>query len=210
MEDDPLDSLLDLEDEYYKEGYELGVADGAHAGFVEGKLFGIEKGYEKALEAGKLYGKALIWILRLQNAPEAPEQHLEPVEFNFIASELTSSAVYNGNHWQGTGSPQSDKVFELLETKPKLPTNPRLEKHVLTLRALVDPQHLSLENSDDAVADLDDRLKKALAKAKIIERIVGEASEAGDSKQSQDSPTKGLQGSASNNIEDLRNSYVRR
>ncbi|KAI6815837.1 hypothetical protein KC332_g13394 [Hortaea werneckii] len=63
---DPFDSLLNLEDEYFTEGYSLGVSDGTRAGRIEGRIFGLEKGYEKALEMGRLGGKAQVWQTRLQ------------------------------------------------------------------------------------------------------------------------------------------------
>ncbi|KAI7215734.1 hypothetical protein KC333_g5273 [Hortaea werneckii] len=63
---DPFDSLLNLEDQYFTEGYSLGVSDGTRAGRIEGRIFGLEKGYEKALEMGRLGGKARIWQTRLQ------------------------------------------------------------------------------------------------------------------------------------------------
>ncbi|KAB8621935.1 hypothetical protein FH972_026044 [Carpinus fangiana] len=59
---------------------------------------------------------------------------------------------------------------------PALVSHTRLEKHIETLLALVDSATLSMDNSDDAVAEFDDRLKRAQAKAKVIERIIGENS----------------------------------
>ncbi|KAI7231355.1 hypothetical protein KC330_g6478 [Hortaea werneckii] len=64
---DPFDSLLNLEDQYFTEGYSLGVSDGTRAGRIEGRIFGLEKGYEKALDMGRLGGKAQIWRTRLQS-----------------------------------------------------------------------------------------------------------------------------------------------
>ncbi|KAM0432358.1 hypothetical protein ACHAPT_004900 [Fusarium lateritium] len=58
-------------------------------------------------------------------------------------------------------------------TLPPLPRNARLEKNVNTLYALVEPDTLSTENSDDAVQDFDDRVKRAQGKAKIVERMAG-------------------------------------
>ena len=113
-------------------------------------------------------------------------------------------------HQSAIRTSPSLEMSDIARNLPRLPPNPRLEKHIFSLRALVDPTTLSLENSDDAVADLDDRLKKASAKAKIIERMIGESGEAGETREYQGSPTQGPQGNMSNNIEDLRNSYVRR
>ncbi|KAI7350589.1 hypothetical protein KC354_g12786 [Hortaea werneckii] len=71
---DPFDSLLNLEDEYFTEGYSLGVSDGTRAGRIEGRIFGLEKGYEKALEMGRLGGKAQVWQTRLQ-IPTKDQDH---------------------------------------------------------------------------------------------------------------------------------------
>ena len=81
--DDPLDSLLSLEDQFHREGYELGVADGARSGRVEGRVFGLEKGFEKFIEMGRLQGRATVWQARLpndqkpSNTKEAGEQQEE-------------------------------------------------------------------------------------------------------------------------------------
>ena len=58
-------SIVNLEEEYYHEGYALGVEDGARSGRIEGRVFGLEKGFEKFLEMGRLGGKAAIWSARL-------------------------------------------------------------------------------------------------------------------------------------------------
>jgi len=59
-------------------------------------------------------------------------------------------------------------------TLPPLQNSARIEKHLALLLALVDPATLSLANTDDAVANFDDRLKRAQAKEKIIEKVIGE------------------------------------
>ncbi|KAM5352601.1 hypothetical protein ACJ41O_005323 [Fusarium nematophilum] len=58
-------------------------------------------------------------------------------------------------------------------TLPPLSRNSRLEKNINTLYALVEPETLSTENSDEAVQDFDDRVKRAQGKAKIVERMTG-------------------------------------
>ena len=64
---DPLDSLLSLEDQYYTEGFNLGVADGSRAGRIEGRIFGLEKGFEKFAGMGRLGGRAAVWRARTEN-----------------------------------------------------------------------------------------------------------------------------------------------
>ena len=175
MNDDPLDSLLDLEEDYYREGYLLGETDGAHAGYVEGKLFGIEKGYEKALEMGRMHGRALVWKYRLGLSVTNSS---EPTEIS------TSDAGIS-------------EVIRAVDGLPKLPDNSRLIAHVDQLLFLTDPRNYSDGNDDDSVADFDERLKKATAKTKIISRIVGELEKPTEDKATQ------KQGDGSGNIEDL-------
>ncbi|PPJ56251.1 hypothetical protein CBER1_06388 [Cercospora berteroae] len=62
---DVFEDVLNLEDRYYQEGYDLGVAEGAKSGRIEGRTFGLEKGFEKFLEMGKLNGRAAVWEARL-------------------------------------------------------------------------------------------------------------------------------------------------
>ncbi|WPG98539.1 ribosome biosynthesis protein LTO1 [Acrodontium crateriforme] len=57
--------VLNLEEQYYTEGYSLGVADGSRAGRIEGRIFGLEKGFEKFAEMGRLTGRADVWTARL-------------------------------------------------------------------------------------------------------------------------------------------------
>lgn len=60
----------------------------------------------------------------------------------------------------------------------KVAAGSRVAKHLETLKALVDPETLSFDNSDEAVADFDDRLKRANAKVTVIEKILGTESTA--------------------------------
>lgn len=56
---------LNLEDQFFHEGYTLGVADGQKTSRIEGRIFGLEKGFSKAVEMGKLQGKARVWSSRM-------------------------------------------------------------------------------------------------------------------------------------------------
>ncbi|WEW55656.1 hypothetical protein PRK78_001089 [Emydomyces testavorans] len=181
-----LDSLLNLEESFYAEGYQLGVKDGEKAGFTEGSIFAIETAYEKFQEMGRLYGKGIIWAKRL------PGNH----------GLLHSSNPRHLDAVTGRCGQDSDKRLDNFQL-PDLPPNPRLEKHLATFLSLVDPLTLSRENTEDAVAEFDERLKKAAAKAKIIEKLLGESSavsqdEAGGGKSGRARQTDG-----SGNIEDI-------
>ncbi|KAI9748251.1 MAG: hypothetical protein M4579_007275 [Chaenotheca gracillima] len=144
MEDDPFESVLGLEEKFYEEGYRLGVEDGARSGRIEGRAFGLERGFEKFVEMGRLHGRAVVWGNRFS-----------------IANDDTRSTKGSPPDGTATRSPSS---------------NPRLEKHIRTLYALAEPASISTQNNEDAVSDFDDRLKRAKAKSRIIERIVGEKS----------------------------------
>lgn len=139
---DPFDDVLNLEDQFYQEGYQQGAADGGQAGKIEGRGLGLEKGYEKFLEAGRLYGRSLVWGTRLSQANKSEDG-------------------------------RAGAALERQELPP-LPANPRLRKNIVTLHALVEPETLSTENTDEAVNDFDDRVKRAQGKARIIEKTTGE------------------------------------
>jgi hypothetical protein len=155
MNSDPFDDLLGLEDKFYDEGYQLGSTEGAKAGKIEGRVFGLEKGFEKYVEAGRLHGRSVVWAGRLpeSNTPSRP---------------VSTDEVQVGERRALASIPQGTSLPIL--------ANPRLEKHIRVLYALSEPASLSTDNSEEAVSDFDDRLKRAHAKVKIIERLVGEDS----------------------------------
>ncbi|KAJ4302395.1 hypothetical protein N0V88_002539 [Collariella sp. IMI 366227] len=80
----------------------------------------------------------------------------------------------------GGGGGEEDRSEE--DVKRELPPllqrkdGGRLEKHVRTLYALAETESLSTENTDEAVDDFDDRLRRAQGRAKIIGRTVGRRS----------------------------------
>ena len=162
MAEDPFDDILNLEEKFYHEGYRQGQEDGIKAGRIEGRSFGMEKGFEKFVESGRLYGKAIVWANR---------QPLRSEE-----AGLSTAAGSQASAPAPTETPQSaqDIASQSQPQLPRLPANPRLEKHITTLYALVESESLSTENTDEAVNDFDDRLKRAQGKAKIIEKMLGE------------------------------------
>lgn len=150
---DAFDNLLNLEERYYSEGYEQGVADGDRAGRIEGRAFGIEKGFEKFVEAGRLNARSIVWANRL---PQASTEAATAVASTPDGAQERLPVLGGGGA--------------------------RLEKNIVTLHALVEPDTLSTENTDEAVNDFDDRVKRAQGKARVIERQIGEdsASKEGD------------------------------
>lgn len=176
MEEDPFDDLLGLEDQFYNEGYQLGITDGKEAGKIEGRVFGLEKGFEKYLEIGKLHGRSLVWAARLPQKKSTEGGGSLP---ETAAQEQASS---NGKATIGS--------------LPAL-KNPRLEKHIKVLYALVELDTLSTENTEDSVSDFDDRLKRAQGKIKIIEKLVGEENVI------MEGASAGQQSSGGGNIEDV-------
>ena len=160
MDPNLLDSLLNLEQQFYQEGYDLGVADGAEAGYTEGSVFAVEKGYEKFVEMGRLYGKALVWAQRLADSKSCGES--EP-----ISSEAASRS--------GDDLPLDPSMCKDMPSLPA--TSARLAKNLSTLLELVGPASLDLSNTEDAVNDVDERLRGAAVKAKLVQRAMGEGEE---------------------------------
>jgi hypothetical protein len=160
MPPNTFDEILGLEEQFYDDGYKQGLEDGVKAGRIEGRTFGLEKGFEKYVESGRLYGKSLVWANRI------PQNEI-PVTLPVQVRHEPSSIISQTNDHQ-KGSPA---------ILPSLPHNQRLSKHVKVLHALSESETLSTENTEEAVSDFDDRLKRAQGKAKIIERTLGEASD---------------------------------
>ena len=187
MDHDSLDDLLGLEDKFYNEGFNLGLKDGQRAGLIEGRFFGLEKGFEKYTSMGMLYGRSVVWASRL------PEKE---------KLQKTSSNV--NMHANPAGKLNLSGSASLPELE-----NPRLEKHIRTLYALSEPGSLATDNSEEAVADFDDRFRRAEGKAKIIQKLIGE-----DNFEAGDSEAKGGQlrilAKQSKGIEDIDIAPVRR
>jgi hypothetical protein len=154
MPDTNFDEVLDLEEQFYDAGYQQGLTDGIKAGRIEGRKFGLEKGFEKYVESGRLHGKSVIWA----NRTPLPQRKAGVSNNDSTTFQDTSQESLTG----------------MRLSLPQLPANARLEKHIKVLYALAESESLSTENTEDGVSDFDDRLKRAQAKAKIIERMAGE------------------------------------
>jgi hypothetical protein len=176
---DPFDVVLNLEDQYYQEGFQAGIEDGSRAGLIEGRIFGLEKGFEKFFEMGKLNGRACVWSARMQTGKDSSEQSLNA-----------------GDEASNVGGVKS------------LRYNERLDKHVQTLRALSELESLSTQNTEDAVSEFDDRFKRATAKAKVIESIIGEEHVDGNSQKLDIAERKGGEKSEKGRIKLARSGNV--
>ncbi|KAA6410403.1 MAG: hypothetical protein FRX48_05824 [Lasallia pustulata] len=216
MEDDPFDDLLGLEDKFYDEGYKLGVADGTQAGHVEGRLFGLEKGFERYRSMGKLHGRATVWASRLSHPQELEEQEASSTTRVWEKGSNDYSPVPDPSDDAQLGGDRGDRGFPGPERAgdsllPVLPANPRIEKHIQTLYALVEPESLSTLNNEEAVSDFDDRLKRAQGKVKIIEKYIHEGSfdttNRGSTVKHIAEPTSSTDGNGS--IEDITSLHAR-
>lgn len=164
-----LESLLDLEEEFYKEGYDLGAADGAQAGYTEGSVFAVEKGFEKFVEMGRLYGKALVWAQRLADSKASKQPGAKTDTYDISTTDTIS-------HKDLDASLDPSVCAEMAT----LPPSARLAKNLDILLELVDPASLVMANTEEAVTDVDERLKGAIIKAKLIQRALGEREDTSD------------------------------
>lgn len=172
MADDPFEHVFNLEDRFYQNGYKQGMEDGVKAGRIEGRSLGLEKGFAKFLESGRLHGKAIVWANRLPGVQANLPSGSQPIDSH--QPESSSEARRPGAEERGRH--QDEQIGQDYQQGglPPFPPNQRLEKNITTLYALVEPDSLSTDNSDEAVDDFDDRLKRAEGKAKVIEKMVGE------------------------------------
>lgn len=181
-----LDSLLDLEEQFYKEGFDLGAAEGAEVGYTEGSVFAIEKGYEKFVEMGRLYGKALVWAQRLADSRSSESSDTLPT---------------------GGQDPLAVDPSICTEMANLPPHSSRLTRNLYTLLELVDPATLDMTNTEEAVNDVDERLKGAAVKAKLIQRALAERDEAsGAQVEGKDAQTLG---DGTGSIEDISSLRIR-
>lgn len=201
MADDPFEDLFNLEDQYYGEGYDLGVKDGSRAGLIEGRLFGIEKGFEKYAAIGRLHGQAIVWAGRLPSsrmADETPRQHAHEEHVTKLSADADIETPVSSK--TGTQETSSSAL-------PDLPANARLEKQIRTLYALVEPSSLSNQNDEESVSQFDDRLKRAEGKVKMIEKLIGEVSRsfstAADVPSMSHAPASGHTDKGQSGIEDV-------
>lgn len=162
---DDFDSLLNLEDTLYTTAYSQGAADGAHAGRIEGRIFGLEKGFEKFTSLGQLHGRSVVWGSRILKSGDSTS----------ITNEAKNQ--HDGPQKQNESNPQTTQVAGQDVSKKDLPSQPsssRLTNNITLLHSLTDPETFSTDNTEEAVADFDDRHKRAGAKAKVIERMLRE------------------------------------
>ncbi|RKF61707.1 putative duf1715 domain-containing protein [Erysiphe neolycopersici] len=151
----PFSEVLNLEQDFYEDGFEQGLADGEAAGKSEGRTLGLEKGFEKFCETGRLYGRSLIWANQL-----FPHQNQKS---------------HVGREEKAEEKREPDASSSLPEINPVLsniPNSQKLAKSIKALHALVEPETLSFENTEEAVSDFDDRIKRARAKFKLIEKLI--------------------------------------
>lgn len=193
MNNNLLESLLDLEEDFYKEGFSLGAADGAEAGYTEGSVFAVEKGFEKFVELGKLYGKALVWAQRLADIKQNTHKTSSP------NSELIVGI-------EEVGEESSLKPIAC-KSMAKFSHSSRLAKNLDTLLELLDPASLPMQNTEEAVTDVDERLKGAVIKAKLIQRAFGEREDTPDIQS--DAKGSQISGDGTGSIEDISSLNIR-
>lgn len=169
MSSDPLDQILELENTFHKEGYDLGVQDGSRTGRIEGRLFGLTSAFEKFNAMGNLHGRSIIWSARLP-APQLASRSENSV--NDPDARATDALPKNSHGRQDSRPAGSSLSSSSASSLPPFPHNSRLEKHIRTLYALTEPASLSTDNTEDGVSDFNDRLKRAEGKAKIIEKLL--------------------------------------
>ncbi|KEY72057.1 hypothetical protein S7711_00074 [Stachybotrys chartarum IBT 7711] len=119
---------------------------------------GYKQGLEDGVQAGRTEGRSF-------GMEKGFEKFLE-------SGRLAGKSIVWANRLRSTSAAPTSGSGNGCALPPLQP-NARLEKNVNTLYALVEPDTLSTQNSDEAVQDFDDRFKRAQGKAKIVERMVG-------------------------------------
>ncbi|KAK7208430.1 hypothetical protein BZA70DRAFT_287734 [Myxozyma melibiosi] len=145
MDDDLFDSLLNLESDFYQEGYNEGFADGVRSGTSEGMQFGLQTGFHRFLSVGIISGRCEIW------------KHAKP--------PLTARSA-------PTSSPaaSSSETIEVMSIGPPETGGARATKQLQVLTDLV--TDIPIVNTEEAVEEFENRLKRAKARAKVVQRML--------------------------------------
>ncbi|KAL8859490.1 MAG: hypothetical protein Q9198_010634, partial [Flavoplaca austrocitrina] len=163
-----------LENAFHKEGYDLGIQDGNRTGRIEGRLFGLTSAFEKFSTMGTLHGRSVIWSARLSAPPLRSEQEESANDRGALATNGHSIGSRKSHKEAGPAGTSSSRTSS--SSLPREPHNSRLQKHIRTVYALTEPASISTDNTEEAVSDFNDRLKRAEGKAKIIEKSFDEES----------------------------------
>ncbi|KAI4268165.1 MAG: hypothetical protein LQ337_008003 [Flavoplaca oasis] len=181
MSFDPLDELLELEDTFYKEGYDLGIQDGNRTGRIEGRLFGLTSAFEKFSVMGSLHGRSVIWSATL-SGPQLPSESQDSAnDRGALATDGHPTDSPKSSN-QEAAPPDASSLKSQTSPLPQTRHMSRLERHVRTLYALTEPASLATENTEEAVSDFNDRLRRAEGKAKVVEKFFGQESSSHDSR----------------------------
>ncbi|KAI4642561.1 uncharacterized protein J4E79_011443 [Alternaria viburni] len=120
-------------------------------------------GATSGAHAGRIEGRIFGLEKGFEKFASLGELHGRSVVWGSRLPGLTSNAVSTTKHEEEEG-----------KTLPQLKSNERLRNNTTLLHSLTDPLTFDTANTEEGVADFDDRFKRAGAKAKVIERIVGE------------------------------------
>ena len=128
---------------------------------------GHKQGFEDGVKAGQIEGRTF-------GLEKGFEKYVESGRLHGKSLVWANRLPQSHNFGEETTQQQRLQI-------PQISPNLRLSKHVKVFYALAESDSLSTENTEEAVSDFDDRLKRAQAKAKIIERMAGEATVVGSS-----------------------------
>lgn len=145
---DIFEDLLNLETNFYDEGYREGMADGKKAGLREGAEFGIQTGYQRYIALGVLRGRVQVWRAKFFNE-SAPSDHanVERIKKNIKGLEAMLKDI------PITNSDEDVAQLEALLRKAK-------SKAKVTSSLIKDPEPLvyhdgtvGLRSTEDAIED---------------------------------------------------------
>lgn len=128
---------------------------------------GYREGMEDGTKAGRIEGRSFGLEKGYEKFMEAGRLHSKAIVW---ANRLPRKQESRGTQPEAEAQPSRQL--------PLLSSNARLDRNIQTVCELLEPDTLSTENSDEAVEDFDDRLKRAQGRVKMIQRAVGEGNEA--------------------------------
>ncbi|CAK7894099.1 protein Lto1p [[Candida] anglica] len=97
MDDFDLDSVLNLEEEFYNEGFKEGQEFSTHQQYVEGKEYGYQTGFQRLLVIGYIQGLIIFWRKNISKYTTTTSQKTLDSHLDQLENSVKNIPLTNGD-----------------------------------------------------------------------------------------------------------------
>lgn len=147
---DLFDNVLNLEEQHYKEGYKEGVLDGKRAGYLEGRHYGLQTGFQRFMSIGIMQGRLDVWKNTISNSDQADSDRAARNAKHIAQLE----SVLDPETLPMTNEDEDVDEFEkrLKRAKAKAKVVATIAKDTSTIRIYDDT--IPLKNTEEVIEDM--------------------------------------------------------